>query len=185
MQKSLLFLTTELTDHLMRFPALVHQFERKDPQALHRFAEWLTNAEALLSTYRLVAAAEIAGFKSKLLSPLYHDDHRGSLRKRQLAVAIDLLDASQQCLQQVLAPYQDKLTKNRELIKQLLTIVSQSQAISYSSDGGVEQLIEEVWLFINQHDQLKAGAVQLKSQLSNDDIRLLLAEEINPAEFPH
>jgi len=45
-------------------------------------------------------------------------------------------------------------------------------------------MIERVWALCTGHDQLKPLAAQLRALLSADDIRLLLAEEIDPRDFP-
>lgn len=184
MQKSTLHLVQELTSLLLKFPELVTQFERKEPRVLLQLREWIDKAEELLSSYGIVASAELAGIRANILSPQYSDERKSSLRKRQMSAAVDQLDALQKCLQEALLPHAEKLQQSRDLIKQLLTMVSQSGGIGYQHSGGVEQLIDEVWALICHHEQLKASAVQLKSQLSRDDIRLILAQEINPAEFP-
>ncbi|WP_027671774.1 hypothetical protein [Rheinheimera baltica] len=182
MQKSIVHLVKELSALLLRYPALVTRFERKEPQALAQLGEWLNGAEQLLSSYGIVSVAELAGLRSKLLHPGYHDDHRGSLRKQQLKQAVDMLYDVQHCVQQALTPHQQKLQQSQELLRQLLSMVSQSKAIQYDGHN-FNDLVQQVWQLICQHEQLKAGAVQLRSWLSSQDIILLLAEEINPADF--
>jgi ElaB/YqjD/DUF883 family membrane-anchored ribosome-binding protein len=182
MQKSTVHLVQQLSAMLLRYPALVTLFERKQPHVLDVLNSWIDDAEQLLSSYGIVSSAELAGYRSRLIQPLYHDDHRGSLRKRQLKQAVDMLYDVQSCVQQVLQPHQLKLQQSRELLRQLLSIVSQSQAVQYDGNN-FDALVQQVWQLIGQHEQLKAGAVQLRSWLTQQDIILLLAEEINPADF--
>lgn len=184
MQKSIVHLVNELSRLLLAFSPLVSQFERKQPQALSALYLWLDDAEQLLSSYGLVASAELAGQRSKLTSPALSNEYRGQLRKQQLRVAVDILYPLQQCLQQVLLPYQQKLQQSTELIRHLLSVISQSGALSYNPATGFDSFVQQLWQLIGQHEQLKAGAVQLRSWLAQADIMLLLAQETNPADFP-
>ncbi len=182
MQKSIVHLVNELTALLLGYPAVVSLFERKQPQALLQLTTWIDSAEQILSSYAIVSSAELAGLRSKLLQPVYDDEHRGTLRRQQLKQAVTILYDVQSCVQQALLPYQQKLQQSRELLRQLLSIVSQSRAIQYDGHN-FEALVQQVWQLIGQHEQLNAGAVQLRSWLSQQDSILLLAQEINPADF--
>ncbi|KKO46927.1 hypothetical protein WG68_03030 [Arsukibacterium ikkense] len=183
MQKSTVHLVNELTDLLLQFPPMVTRFERKQPQALATLQDWLTASEQLLSSYSLVASAELAGLRSKLTAPVHRNEHRGQLRKQQLREAVEILYPLQHCLQQTLVPYQQKLQQSSELIRHLLSVISQSGALHYDAAAGFDSFLQQLWQLINQHDQLKAGAVQLRSWLSQQDITLLLAQEVNLADF--
>jgi len=44
-------------------------------------------------------------------------------------------------------------------------------------------LIAQIWALCVSHEQLKPHAVQLKTLLASDDIRLVLAGEIDLADF--
>ncbi|MGI5309529.1 hypothetical protein [Rheinheimera sp. WS51] len=183
MQKSTVHLVAQLKQLLLSYPAMVALFEVKQPTALTELMSWLNRAEELLSSYGLVSAAELAGYRSKLLLPVYHDDYRGSLRKQQLKQAVEMLYPVQSCLQQALLPFEQKLEQSRELARHLLSIIAQSKAVHYDGSGQLDGLVMQLWLLIGQHDQLKSGAVQLRTWLSQQDILLLLAEEINLADF--
>lgn len=183
MQKSIVHLVTELNNLLLAFGPLVTLFERKQPQALPQLMSWLQGSEQLLSSYGIVLSAQLAGFRSKLIQPLYHDEHRGGLRKQQLKQAVTMLYDVQDCLQQAIQPHQLTLQQSRDLIRQLLSILRQSGQVHYDANAGFETFVLQIWQLINQHDQLKAGAVQLRSKLSQQDVLLLLAQEINPADF--
>lgn len=183
MQKSTVKLVAELSRLLLAFPALVNSFERKQPQVLLQLTTWLREAEDLLSAFGHVSAAELAGQRSKLLQPVYQDDRRGSLRKHQLALAVAMLFDLQATLQQALMPYQQKLQQSRELIRHLLSVIRQSGALNYADAASFELFVQQLWQLIGQHEQLKASAVQLRSWLSEQDVVLLLAEEVNPTDF--
>jgi len=183
MRPSLVQLEAELSRLLLRFGLLVSAFEQKQPQALQQLQQWLQQAESLLGGQQHVAAAELAALRSKLLQPVYQNEHRGAVRREQLRQAVDLLQPAQQTLAKALAPVNDTLTRSRELLRQLLGIVQQSQAVSYQSNQSFDSFVQQIWLFISGHDQLRPGAVQLRSWLSQQDIWLLIAAEVEPAEF--
>jgi hypothetical protein len=183
MLRSTFQLTRQLSDALLELPGIVRQFERKSPQVMTTLMDWIRRAEDLLSTHRLVEAAEVSGLKARILAPVFEDDKRGTLRRRQQAVAIGLLHELQLSLQHALQPRALKLEQARDMARQLLQIVAQSGAIVYDPAVDFETMIDRIWALCTQHEQLKPLAAQLKMLLSSDDIRLLLAEELDPADF--
>lgn len=183
MLRSTLQLTRQLSDILLQLPTIVRLFERKSPQTMSRLMDWIAHAEDLLSTHRLVEAAEISGLKARILTPVFDDDKRGTLRRRQQSIAIGLLHDLQSTLQHALQPRALKVEQAREMARQLLQIVAQSGAIAYDPSADFETMIDRIWALCTQHEQLKPLAAQLKMLLSTDDIRLLLAEELDPSDF--
>lgn len=183
MLKSTLQLTLQLSEILLQLPAIVRQFERKSPQAMTVLMDWIGRAENLLSMHRLTEAAEISGLRARILAPVFDDDKRGTLRRRQQTVAIGLLYELQQSLQHALQPSATKVEQARDMARQLLQIVAQSGAIQYDPAVAFEDMVDRIWLLCTQHEQLKPISAQLKMLLSTDDIRLLLAEELDPADF--
>ncbi len=138
--------------------------------------------EDLFSTYSICEAAEIAGIRSKILAPQFIDT-RIPVKKVQLKVASEVLyDLQHTCLA-VLKPYEAKIADCRELVRQLLLIVSGTRAIQYNKEQPFEKLIADVWAFILSSEQLKPGAIKLRTMLSLPDIHQLIAEEIQLEDF--
>ncbi len=183
MFRSTLQLTRQLSDTLLELPAIVRQFERKSPQTMTDLMGWIGRSEDLLSTHRLVEAAEVAGLKARILAPTFDNGKRETLRKRQQTVAIGLLHDLQQALQQALQPRALEVQQARGMMRQLLQIVAQSGAVRYEPANGIEAMIDQVWALCIAHEQLKPLAAQLRALLSKDDIRLLMAEEIDSLDF--
>lgn len=183
MFRSIYQLSQQLSDLLLQVPELVGLFERKSPHALTRLMAWIDLTEQMLSSHRLTEAADIAGLKSRILAPIFDDDRHGTLRRRQQAIAVALIHDLQEALQQALRPRALKILQARDMARQLLQIVAQSGAIKYDPGIAFEETIERVWMLCTQHDQLRPLAAQLKALLPADDIRLLLAEELDPADF--
>jgi len=178
-------LVNDASTLLLDVPALARDFERRTPGALPALLRWIDRAETLLSNHRLSAAAELAGLRARILAPAFEDARRrGDLRRRQTAVAVASLHDLQHTVQDALEPFSAKLRQGRDLARQLLMIVAQSGAVRYDPAGDLPSMIDRVWALCTGHDQLKPLAAQLRALLSADDIRLLLAEEIDPRDFP-
>lgn len=183
MRSSILPWVQQTTELLLKLPAIVRAFERKSPQALGEFLRWIDAAEASLSANRMVEAAQIAGYKARILAPAYDERTRSAARKRQEAAAIALAYDAQKTVQDALEPSASRLRQARETARVLLQIVAQSGALKYDPKAGFDTLIAQIWGLCVNHEQLKPHAVQLKTLLSSDDIRLVLAGEIDLADF--
>ncbi len=183
MQRSILPWVQQTSDLLLQLPAIVSAFERRSPQSLEDFLRWIDRAESQLSANRMVEAAQIAGYKSRILAPAYDESKRATLRKRQTAVAVAALYDIQNTVQGALEPSAAKLRQAREIARLLLQIVAQNNAVEYDAKVGFDTLIAQIWALCLRHEQLKPHAIQMKSLLPSDDIRLLLAAEIDLSDF--
>ena len=76
-------------------------------------------------------------------------------------------------------PFVQKLENATILINQILTIVYQSKAFKYDDTQNFTSFIDSIWTFCNSHEQLKAVAVQILSQINKSDVLLVLAENID------
>jgi hypothetical protein len=176
-------LVRQLIDLLLEFPNIVQAFQTKSAGSIPLLSAWTQRSEDLLSTHRLPEAAHLAGVKSRMIAASAQDDRSSNSRKRQIQSAVACLEDFQQCLQDALRPNAIKIEQARDVLRNLLQIVASSGAIRYDPKHGLDGLIVQIWNLCNQHDQLKPHVVQLKSWLSFDDIRLLMAEEIEPSDF--
>jgi hypothetical protein len=143
----------------------------------------MRRTEEHLLAYQSRQAAEIAGIRSRILAGRHDEVHGIAKRKLQWKAAAESLFALQAVLQEVCVPLEKQLDEARELIRQLLLIVAQTGAFIYDPKRDFDDFLQEIWKFISGNEQLRAGAVKLKTVLSADDIRLLMAEEINLEEF--
>ena len=91
MFQSTINLVNDITALLLEVPALVRGFERRAPGALPSLVDWIDRTERALSGHRMVAAADVAGFKARILAPALAADARTNLRRRQVAAAASLL----------------------------------------------------------------------------------------------
>ena len=185
MRKSTRHLVASLKEKLREFPAIVTSLEKKEPFFLHKLLSWLNQSEAIFSTYNISAVSALAGIRSKITAPLYSGSKSMSLKKLQIKIAADSLFDIQHTVLTVLNPLEVKVEECRELVRQLLLIISQTKQINYTKDLPFDHLLNDIWQFIVSNDQLKAGAIKLQTSLIITDIQLLIAEEINLEDFMH
>ncbi|MBI5216195.1 MAG: hypothetical protein HY960_10625 [Ignavibacteriae bacterium] len=183
MRLSTINLVNSLKNKLLEFPQIVNCLEKKDISFIEKVFFWIKQTEEIFSTYNISEVSELAGVRSKILTPKYSDMRSISVKKSQLSIASQSLYELQHTVLNVLHRYDGKLEECRELVRQLLLIVSQTHTIQYNSDLPFDQFINELWQFINTNEQLKAGAVRLRTVLIMDDIRILIAEEVNVEDF--
>lgn len=183
MKKSTVNLVTALKGKLVEFPGIVSSLDKKEISFINQLFLWIGQSEAILTTYNVSEVSELAGLKSKIIAPKYSDNKGISIKKLQLKIAAESLFDIQHIVLKVLTPLESKVEECRELIRQLLLIVSQTQLIKYNQDLPFDNLINDVWQFIVSNEQLKAGAIKLKTSLTMTDIQLLIAEELNLEDF--
>lgn len=182
-QQSILDIVYEIKVKLLEFPAIVTSLEKKDPQFITNLIIWIKNTEDILIKYNISEVSELAGFRSRILSPKFSDSRRISVKKAQVKIASELLYDIQHTVLKILKPYEIKIDECRELIRQLLSIVNQTEKITYDNTIEFQNFIETIWnVFIN-HNQLKPGTVKLKTLISKTDILRIIAEEIDLSEW--
>ncbi len=183
MKGSTLNLVTALNSKLMEFPGIVNSLESKEIFFIDKLLAWIKSTEELLLTYNISEVSELSGLRSKLITPKFSDQKNLPVKKTQLKIASEILYDLQHTVLNVLKPVELKVEECRELTRQLLHIVSQTGSIHYNHDLPFELLIDDLWQFIISNEQLKPGAVKLKTILIINDIYRLIAEEINPEDF--
>ncbi len=183
MRKSTVYLVNSLKEKLLEFPKIVNKLERKELDFIQKLLLWINSIEEILTSNNISSVSELSGIKSKIIATKFNDDRKNNLKKLQLRAAADSLFDIQEVVLKVLTPKEIKVEESRELIRQLLLIVSQIGAIKYNKNHPFEDLINEIWQFISSNDQLKPGAVKLKTSFTITDIQMLIAEEINLEDF--
>jgi len=183
MKKSIVHLVNVLKEKLIEFPNLVNKMEKKDLDFINHYYLWLHNSEEILSSYSISNVSELAGIRSKVIATRFNEYKKLPTKKLQLKVAADSLFDAQNILLNVITPYELKIEESKELIRQLLLIVSQANIIKYNKKIPLQNFISEIWQFILSNEQLKPGAVKLRTILQLTDIQLLIAEEINIEDF--
>ncbi|MCJ7934196.1 MAG: hypothetical protein MUW56_11310 [Chryseobacterium sp.] len=183
MKKSQFILVSQLKEQLLEFPGIVTSLEKKDPFFIEKMVSWLKTVEDILSTHTISEVSEIAGFRSKILAGKISDERGFNTKKNQLKITANLLYDAQNCVLNVLLPHEGKMNECREITKQILALTAQTKALHYTPEIKFEDFIQKVWWYILSDQDLKIGGVKLKSMLSEMDIIMLIADEIDIRDF--
>lgn len=183
MKKSQFILVKRLKEKLHEFPNIVSSLETKDPYFIEQMFAWLKSVEEIFSTNNISEVSEIAGFRSKILNAKFGDDRGANSKKNQIKTAAASLYDIQNTVLNVLLPYEQKMNECTEIIMQLLAIAVQTEALKYRKEMDFESFVQQVWQYILSDNNLKPGAIRMKSMLSEMDINMLIAHEIDLENF--
>ena len=182
MRGSLYRLHADLSAALLALPPVIAACSRKEPRAADDLLAWLGQAETLLLQHRLVQAAELSGLKARVIAAADAGE-RGGQRRRRIAAALDIAHPAQAAIRDAMQPAADRIAQARAIARQLLHVVARSGFLRYNPGDDFAAFVDALWAACSGHEQLRPATLQLGSLLGRDDIRLLLAEEVDPAEF--
>jgi len=183
MKKSQFILVSQLKEKLQEFPDIVSSLEMKDLHFIEKTFLWLKSVEDIFSTNNISEVSEMAGFRSKILTAKFSDERGANIKRNQTKIAAASLYDIQNTVLNVLMPYEQKLSECREIIKQLLVLAAQTKKLEHTKEISFEDFVQKVWQYMLYDDNLRAGAVRLKSVLSEMDITMLVADEIDLEDF--
>lgn len=172
-----------LKNKLFEFPALVDGLKNKDYNFLELLEAWMKETEAILVNHKFSEGAIIAGYRSRIIAPLFADTQKRSARKRQLQVASEVLFEIQNTVFLVINPIEIKIDEARNLLIHLLSITKQSEAIKYNESIDFQSFISQIWKLFSTHEQLKPSSIKILTLVSQIDALRIMAEEINLSEW--
>lgn len=182
MKKPIVNIVNSLNAKLLEFPKLVDSLEKKELDFIDKLFRWIKDSEEIFLSNNLSNVSELSGLKSKVISQKF-SENRSLSKKLQLKAASEILYELQSTVLKVITPYEKKINDARELIRQLLAIISQMKLLKYDPSMPFDNFVLEIWKIITSTDQLKAGAISLKTTLTMIDIQLLIADELDLADF--
>lgn len=183
MTTSSLSLLEALKNKLFEFPALVDALKNKDYNFLERLETWMKETETILVNNKQSESAVIAGYRSKIIAPLFTDTQKRSARKRQLQVASEVLFDLQNTIFLVISPIESRVNEARDLLTHLLNITKQSGALKYNESTDFQIFTNQLWKLFSTHEQLKPSSLKILTLISGTDALRIIAEEINLAEW--
>jgi hypothetical protein len=183
MQVSSLSIIELLKNKLLEFPGLVNSLKNRDYIFLELLETWMKDTETILKNNRLSECAVIAGYRSKIISPLFSDHQERSTKKRQLQIASAIMFELQHTIVSVVKPYEAKVAEARDLVIHLLSIVKHSGAISYTDLTNFQEFVTSIWLLCSTHEQLKPSSIKILTLISKIDVLRIIAEEVNLDEW--
>lgn len=183
MQVSALSIIEPLKRKLLEFPSLVNSLQNKDYDFLTLLDRWMKETETILKNNNIAQCSEIAGLRSKILTPIFTDSKKRSTRKMQLQIASEVLYDLQSTILSIIRPYEIKVNEARDLLIHLLSILKQSGAIKYGEGSNFQGFINQIWNLFSTHEQLKSSTVQILTLISQVDALRIISEEINLEEW--
>ena len=183
MQTSSLSFIESLKNKLLEFPALVDSLKNKDYNFLELLESWMKETETILKNNKISECAVIAGYRSKIIAPLFAESQKRSKKKRQLQMTSEVLFELQGTIISVIKPFEVKVDEARDLLIHLLSILKQSGAIKYTDNTDFQDFITNIWKLFSTHEQLKPSTVKILTLVSQMDALRIMAEEINLSEW--
>jgi hypothetical protein len=172
----------ELNALLLELPGLTSALIGREPAAVQLLTGFLERGEQLLVRNRMPQAAALAASRAALEAARL-EETGGRGRQRQYRCALHAIGPIGAALAEALAPLEQRIDSVRLPARQLLQLIAASGAVTANGAGDLADLIERIWQMANQHDQLKPLAMQLRIALGGPDILLLLADELDVADF--
>lgn len=183
MQVSSLTIIESLVNKLLEYPGLVDSLRNKDADFLEALEKWMKEIEMILKNNRISECAIIAGYRSKIIAPLFTEPQKRSVKKRQLQIASGIMFELQDTVLSVVKPHEMKVSEAKDLLIHLLSIVKQSGALKYTDQTNFQEFIISVWQLCSTHEQLKLATIKILTLVSQTDVLRIIAEEINLAEW--
>ncbi|MDG2433066.1 hypothetical protein [Flavobacterium sp.] len=183
MKASSITIIESLKEKLMCYPTLVDSLQKKDSTFLPSLEHWMKEVETIFKTYNISECSEIAGLRSKILAPLYSDNQRSAIKKKQYFVAAEVLYDIQRTVSEVIKPHELRVEEARDLILQLLGIIQQTDSVKYNSKNNFQDFINQLWTIISTHEQLKPTTIKIHSLLIQPDVIRIIANEIKLEEW--
>jgi len=183
MQISSLSIIELLNSKLLEFPNLVDSLRKKDYGFLELLEKWMKEIETILKNNRISECAVIAGYRSKIIAPIFTESQKRSTKKLQLQIAAETMFELQNTVLSVIKPHEIKVNEARDLLVHLLSIIKQSTSLKYSDQTNFQEFILSIWKLCSSHEQLKQGTIKILTLISQMDALRIIAEEIDLTEW--
>lgn len=182
MKPSPITIVESLKIKLLQFPKLVDSLQNKDNTFLLNLENWMKDIETIFNNNNISEVSEIAGLRSKILAPLFSDSQNRSAKKRQIQVAAACLYDIQSTVLAIVNPYEIKINEAKDIVLQLLVILSQSGSIKYNNTD-FQGFVNQIWVVFSSHEQLRPSTAKILTLIPQMDAMRLIAEEINLENF--
>lgn len=182
MRISLFRIREQLIGLLLEIPPLTTALAGKQPGSVERLVDFLQRTEQLLIDNRMRQAADLAASRAALVA-VRLDISGGRLRSKERQCALERIGPIASAISEALGPLEQRIESARLAARQLLQLVAASGAVRLNGDRDLIELVERIWQLATEHDQLKSMAMQIRVALDRQDIPMLLAEEIDIADF--
>ena len=131
----------------------------------------------------MAQTAELAAIKAAISAFRLNPERRGSARQKERQLFLERIGAMQQAVNDARQPLQQRVDSARPLARQLLQLVAAGGVLKAGFSPDLMALVEQIWSLATSHDQLKPIAMQIRVALPRSDALLILADEIDLADF--
>ncbi len=178
MLKPLINTVSELKAQLFQLPGIVDRIQRRENSSVIHLIEWLKASEDILMKFGYAQCAELAGLRSKLLTPGLTVSQRASRKKDQLRIASEVTYESQRVLLGLIAPLEENIEEARTIITQILALTRPTGALNVDSGSNFTEFIQGIWQMLKTNEQVGGGIAKVLTLVSQSDALRILAEEI-------
>lgn len=183
MKASALDIIEKSKSSLMQFSSLVDQLQNKQPDFIPSLERWMKMIETIFKEYNIAEQSEIAGLRSKILSPLLSDMPRVAAKKKQLFIASENLYHLQATVLAVIKPYEFKVDESTDLVRKIMGLLKQTDAVKYHLSEDFQGFVNKIWQVFLVNEQLKPSAMKILTLVSHTDAIRIIAEEIELSEW--
>jgi len=172
----------ELKSQLFIIPEIVDKIQKKENESVDFLLKWLRNNEYILHKHGYAECAEMAGLRSKLLTPEFIDARRTVKKKEKLRLASEIIYDSQSIILRLIRPLEEKLNEARIIINQILLVVKPWGIIEFDISSDFTNFIQGIWLMLKGNEHVGGGISKVLTLVNQSDAIRILAEEIIAGE---
>ncbi len=181
MRQSKVNIVKELNLQLIKIHDIANLIELKHSTSMSSFRHWLFATEGIMKKHNLPQVSQLATIRAELAS--YIPNKTKNKRKAHYHYTARLLSQAQDDVWQTCSLFNQKIHQATDLIKQLLTLVSQSNTLKFNPQTDFTAFLEHIWLISHSHEQLKSITIQILSLINKSDALIIMAEEIDLNDF--
>lgn len=180
MRKSVIEPANALNEKLFEIPALVTSFAINENNICDKWITWLEELEEIFKKYNYSQCAEIAGYRSTILSSTFGNgsEKRSQKRKHRIKSALSCVQPVQQLLSDKSDELNEKIDQVRLLLRQILIPAKEAGMIKYDSTIDFTTFMESILEQFKRHEQIAPGINNAIATIGKSDVLRLLAEEI-------
>ncbi len=178
MKLSYLDLYRKLHDQSLNIRPLTALLEKNDMTIMDQFKDWLNTTEDLLRRNKFTESNVIAGYRGQLIASQLAFDRRVPKKKRQLAVASELIEPASKTVIDVMKPLENNIATSRKMIKGMLSTAYELRLIEWNNGLLFSEFIPAIWRMFQQHRAFNTSAEKILSLITEEDAIQLLADEV-------
>jgi hypothetical protein len=172
----------EIQSLLLRVPALVRNFESRDPGFADSVKRWLTQGETILVNNRLPIAAGVATLRGTLISaergvlpPGMVFGKRTTARRIKDAAAAEVLRRAEEVIASAISVDAARLAEGEKLIRQIVAVAHRKGLLLQVAHADARaELLRGLWNGLTRDPDVGAATTHLVGLVGAQDVLILL-----------